>query len=258
MATNNVINLDATGIVTYDGSGGFTGSTVTQGAVLLGGASNAVSDTGVLAKGTIMVGDGTTDPTLLSVGTNTHVLTADSAESSGVKWAAASVGSGDLVYISSATASSSANINFTGLSSSYFMYIVELDSVTTQTQSVNFMLRTSTDNGSTYDSGASDYSWAYIGADGAQDTADTAIVLFNDTGDQSTDVINGVVYIINPSDTEYTQVLHNLSYWDNGSYTQHAQGGGQRNSAADVDAIRFLASSGNIVSGTFRLWGLKE
>lgn len=40
------------------------------------------------AKGKILVGTGTNTYTSLSVGTNTHVLTADSAEASGVKWAA--------------------------------------------------------------------------------------------------------------------------------------------------------------------------
>jgi hypothetical protein len=33
---------------------------------------------------------------------------------------------------------------------------------------------------------------------------------------------------------------------------------GRRVAAADVDAIRFLASSGNIASGTFRLYALEN
>jgi hypothetical protein len=38
-------------------------------------------------KGELLVGDGSGDPTALAVGTNTHVLTADSNEATGVKWA---------------------------------------------------------------------------------------------------------------------------------------------------------------------------
>jgi hypothetical protein len=34
--------------------------------------------------------------------------------------------------------------------------------------------------------------------------------------------------------------------------------GGMRRSAADVDAIRFLFSSGNIASGEFRLYGIPD
>jgi hypothetical protein len=47
-------------------------------------------------KGEILIGDGSGDPTALAVGTNTHVLTADSNEASGVKWAAVSGGSSGL------------------------------------------------------------------------------------------------------------------------------------------------------------------
>ena len=45
-------------------------------------------------KGEILVGDGSGDPTILAVGTNNHVLVADSNEPSGVKWATVPAGSG--------------------------------------------------------------------------------------------------------------------------------------------------------------------
>ena len=51
-------------------------------------AAGAIMNSDVATKGQIIVGDGSGDPTILSVGTNGHVLTADSAEASGVKWAA--------------------------------------------------------------------------------------------------------------------------------------------------------------------------
>jgi hypothetical protein len=50
-------------------------------------------------KGEILIGDGSGDPTALAVGTNTHVLTADSNEASGVKWAAASGGGSGISNI---------------------------------------------------------------------------------------------------------------------------------------------------------------
>ena len=43
-------------------------------------------------KGEILIGDGSGDPTALAVGTNNYVLTADSGEATGVKWAAAATG----------------------------------------------------------------------------------------------------------------------------------------------------------------------
>ena len=67
-------------------------------------AAGAVMESDVDAKGDIFVATADNTVTRLAVGTNNHVLTADSSEASGVKWAAASGGgSGDVVGPSSAT-----------------------------------------------------------------------------------------------------------------------------------------------------------
>jgi hypothetical protein len=44
------------------------------------------------AKGSIVVGSATNDAGVLAVGTDTHILVADSAESLGMKWAAPAAG----------------------------------------------------------------------------------------------------------------------------------------------------------------------
>ena len=55
-------------------------------------AAGAIMHSDLGTKGQIVVGDGSGDATILAVGSNTHVLTADSGEASGVKWAAAATG----------------------------------------------------------------------------------------------------------------------------------------------------------------------
>ena len=57
-------------------------------------AAGAVMNSDLATKGTLIVGDGSGDPTILPVGTNNHVLVADSSEASGVKWATVSSASG--------------------------------------------------------------------------------------------------------------------------------------------------------------------
>jgi len=57
-------------------------------------AAGAVMNSDLDAKGEILVGDGSGDPTALPVGTNGYILTADSTEATGVKWAANAGGGG--------------------------------------------------------------------------------------------------------------------------------------------------------------------
>jgi len=75
-------------------------------------AAGAIMNSDVATKGQIIVGDGSGDPTILSVGTNGHVLTADSAEASGVKWAAAAAGYTDSQAI--AAVEGEATLDLTG------------------------------------------------------------------------------------------------------------------------------------------------
>ena len=57
-------------------------------------AAGAIMNSDLDTKGEILVGDGSGDPTALSVGTNGYILTADSSEATGVKWAANAGGGG--------------------------------------------------------------------------------------------------------------------------------------------------------------------
>lgn len=106
MARNSAVNLDISNLsvgftigggatkrfLTVNGAGDTT-LTAQQSIVLT--LPNRASDTVVgygdySAKGVILVGTGAGTFTALSVGTNDFVLTADSGQTSGVKWAAAS------------------------------------------------------------------------------------------------------------------------------------------------------------------------
>jgi len=57
-------------------------------------AAGAVMNSDLDGKGEILVGDGSGDPTALALGTNGYILTADSTEAAGVKWAANAGGGG--------------------------------------------------------------------------------------------------------------------------------------------------------------------
>jgi hypothetical protein len=102
------ITLDADGDVTFanniDGgtwnggtigvSKGGTGATsLTANGVIIGNGTSALTSVDMSTKGHLLAGDGSGNPSMLSVGSNNTILTADSSEATGMKWAAASSGS---------------------------------------------------------------------------------------------------------------------------------------------------------------------
>jgi len=77
-----------------------------------------IQPTIVDAKGDIITATAADTPARLAVGTNDHVLTADSSTSTGLKWAAPASGGG-MTLIQETVASSSTGISFTGIAGTY-------------------------------------------------------------------------------------------------------------------------------------------
>jgi hypothetical protein len=77
------VNLDVP-VTVANGGTGLT--TITDGHVMLGSGTGAVTPLNTSAKGSIIAGTGLTDPGVLTFGTNTYVLTADSTQTHGMKW----------------------------------------------------------------------------------------------------------------------------------------------------------------------------
>jgi hypothetical protein len=170
---------------------------------------------------------------------------------------------GVAVLLNSATASASASITFT-LPTGYSTFLVTWGNVQPATDNVEFRFQTSSNGGSSYDAGASDYRYANAFTTDAStggnqgSTGATHIRLHNGLGNAANEFCSGHVFIYRPTDAQHCRVA-GLS---NGSDTATALVGrtifGLRASAADVDAVRFIMSSGNIASGTFKLWGFKD
>jgi hypothetical protein len=170
----------------------------------------------------------------------------------------------DFVLLATGTASASSSLDFTAFNSSlYGDYLFVVSNIVFST-SAGLFVRTSTNGGSTYDSGASDYAWwALTGQGGGIDR----------TGSNGTNVINllyntpvvttqfgvsGTVYLFAPDATNFTGVKGQFAYSLGTSNFVTSEGMGVRLSAADVDGIRFLPSTGTITSGTIRMYGIKK
>jgi len=78
----------------------------------------------------------------------------------------------------------------------------------------------------------------------------------NTIGNATIEHLNGVVTVHNPADTAFnTMITWSVTYFGTQATPEVAlcEGAGQRKSAADVDAVQFLMSSGNITSGRFSI-----
>ena len=176
---------------------------------------------------------------------------------------------GSFRKISSATASGSASIVFTGLTSNYFLYIVAILNVAPANDGVTLIMRTSSNGGSSYASAASDYAYSNLRCRGgslfdSHDEANTSIELFgpsgttDELGNSTNEKLSAYLYIYNPTASKYTFITSEGLYLDEGADSIHMISGGIRVSAQTINAIQFLMDAGNISSGTFILYGVRN
>lgn len=170
----------------------------------------------------------------------------------------------ELISVQTASASSSIDFVLTDYLSTYRAFRFELTGVNPATDAVHLYVRTSTNAGSSYDAGASDYSWVYWGRTDAaadfntSDAADNEIEIANSIGNGAAEDLDGEVTLFNPVGTTFhKKVEFNATYVAASGALSITKGSGRRAATADVDAIRFVMSSGNIAAGTFALYGIK-
>lgn len=178
---------------------------------------------------------------------------------------AAVSGVSSRTLLATKTASASASLDFTEFDNgTYRRYEFELDAVIPATDAVSLNMLTSTDGGATYDSGASDYTWNANGFSGASATQggaataaaiqmNTVIVWGSDTNETG---VNGKISLWAAPAATYTVMEGRIAGWSSAGTLLRLSLGGARLSAADVDACQFLFSSGNIESGTIRMFGI--
>lgn len=200
-------------------------------------------------KGDIVAGTGSgAQPTIISVGTNGQVMTANSGLTGGMGWSNAGSG-GALVLIQTQTASNSASLNFTS-GFSYKSYLFILNEVIPSSNNVGFLGRVSTDGGSTYLN--TGYAYATI-AGGSFTTSYTFSGSYGigsgqgGMNGQITFNVGSVQTFLEASLVGYSPGTTTYQYWPGG-------GVGPPN----ANAFQFKFSGSNIASGTISLYGYNQ
>jgi hypothetical protein len=136
-------------------------------------AGAAINKTIVDAKGDLIVASGADAVAILAVGTNDHVLTADSGATNGVKWAALPP-SGGMTLIST-TSLSGATVSLSSIPSTYKHLLLVVSGATNATGNGYFTINPNGSSSIT-DSGRAE---AYHNDTGAFDTDTATSIKFN-------------------------------------------------------------------------------
>ena len=178
---------------------------------------------------------------------------------------------GSMVLISEQTASSSASLSFTsGIDSTYPIYKFEFINIHPSNDGPLFRYIASTNGGSSYGV-ATTTTYFYAGHqenDGGNfftyETRDEAqstnpIAFSDTTGSDNDQSLSGEMFLYNPSSTTF--VKHHMSRINtagNADQSNDVFVAGYFNTTSSVNAIQFTFASGNIDSGTIKLYGIKD
>ena len=187
---------------------------------------------------------------------------------------AASIPSGAMTHIKTLTASASATLSFVHgssdvvLDSTYPIYKFECINMH-PASSTEFKFQTSTDSGSNYNTTlTSTYFYAYhteaddatgltyyAGGDQANGTSFQRLSRVHNDNDTS---CSGSLTLFNPSSTTF--VKHYMSNFneENQTYSQNPYTAGYFNTTSAINAVQFKMNSGNIDTGTIKLYGIKD
>ena len=183
--------------------------------------------------------------------------------------AVGSIGTGDLVFISKQTASSSASISFTsGIDSTYKEYIFFFNNIHPATSNVQFQVgfrdgatdydavKTTTIFRAFHNESGSTTSLEYATASDLAQSTDFQ-TLGNAIGNENDECCSGYLHLFNPSSTTFVKhFTARANLYHPSNFTVDEFIAGYCNTTTAIDALQFKFSSGNIDSGDILLYGV--
>lgn len=219
--------------------------------------------------GNLISYDASGNPVAVATGSATQVLTSAGA---GQPPAFADAGGGGLTHIHTIIANNTATIDFNAkFTTAFDGYLLFGNGIAPVTADVQPWMRFSTDGGSNYLSGSSDYAWTAVGqrsgggsVQPVYDFSDAKISLndkVNATGLNGGTAVgsNFIAQISTPMGSGISTGVQSLFMNGGGNYeTGQFHTAGSPRSSAQHNSVRFLMESGNVSKGTFSLFGINK
>lgn len=238
---------DITGVTAGTGiSGGGTSGTVT--------VTNSMA-TAIDAKGDLIAGTGADAFSRLAIGSNATVLTADSAEATGMKWAsAASAATAYTLINTSGTALTGAStITVSGLSG-YNEFYVFVDGASATGAAMNLQWNFNGDSSGNYARSGFWQGWGTNPPTGAATRSAGGSSIIAGQNNVAADTVFATLRI---SGANSTQIKPYLSYGTGGTGT-NSEGWfmyGHYKGTSVISTISIISSSGNFDAGTIYVYG---
>ncbi len=166
-----------------------------------------------------------------------------------------------LVLLNSGTVTNQATLPIVLTSFTAYRGLLILLDLVPATDAVELRMRVSTNGGSSYDSGGTDYrwsatTWSDISVAAAGSTGDSSIGLAGNIGNGSSEGVDAEVILLSQTSTAKKPKVSSRSWTYGAPDTPVGRiSSAHRNAAQDTDAVQFFMSSGNIASGSWALYG---
>ena len=188
------------------------------------------------------------------------------SDGSGVLSSVNSALKGNLVLLSTETASDSASLSFTtGIDSTYDVYIFKMIEIQPGDDNVNFGFQVGSGYNTTvtstyfqaihYENGTGG-ALAYEAA-GDQQQGTSVQTLGHSLSNGADAAASGELHWFSPSSTTYVKQWYStFNLYGNTSYTSEKFAAGYFNTTSALTQIQFKTTSGNMASGTIKMYGL--